>query len=179
MGKTIIDRFGNVFHRQRDGVYIPNFICQKDVVVPAGFIKLTLTNILTGKQTIEYYKNLFTTVGKESLAQAIRGVIASSQGIITYCALGLDDTAPALGNTALGNELFRKLVSVRSTSNNQALFETFFTTSEANGALKEAGLFGDDAGESADSGTLFCHAAINRTKSANDTLSLQWTVIIG
>lgn len=156
-------------------IYVP----KQEIITLQGQIKLTLTNVKTGKKVVEFYKNLFTTAGKESLAQAIQGETGGNQGIITYCALGTDDTAPALGDTDLGTELFRKLVSVRSFLNNQAIFETFYTTSEGNGNLKEAGLFGDDAGATPGSGTLFCHAAIDRVKSASDTLSLEWTVIIG
>lgn len=155
------------------------FIPKTEIIKPEGVIELTLTNVKTGKVIKEHYKNLFTTAGKEAVARALRGETANNQGIITYCALGTDDTAPELGNTDLGSELFRKLVSVRSYSNNQAIFETFYTTSEGNGNLKEAGLFGDDAGETPGSGTLFCHAAIDRVKSSSDTLSLRWTVIIG
>ena len=153
---------------------------QKDEQVTLrGELKIELHNVITGKREVVVYPNLVTTVGKESIASALKGTTANNQGIITYCALGLDDTAPALGNTDLGNELARKLVSVRSVANNIATFQTFFTTAEANGALKEAGLFGDDASGVTNSGTLFCHAAINRTKSTADTLTLTWTVAIG
>lgn len=150
-----------------------------EIIIPRGQIKLTLRNVKTGKVIVEYYKNLVTTAGKESIADGLRGNTSNNKGIITYCALGTDATAPVLGNTDLGAELARKLISVRTVANNIATFETFFTTSEANGSLREAGLFGDDASATADSGTLFCHAAINREKTSNDTLSLAWTVAIG
>lgn len=155
-------------------------LIQKDEQVTLkGQLKIELHNVVTGERDVVVYPNLVTTVGKESIASALKGTTVNNQGIITYCALGLDDTAPALGNTDLGSELARKAVSVRSVANNIATFQTFFTTSEAIGALKEAGLFGDDASAVANSGTLFCHAAIDRTKSSSDTLTLTWTVAIG
>jgi len=155
-------------------------LIQKDEQVTLkGQLKIELHNVVTGERDVVVYPNLVTTVGKESIASALKGTTVNNQGIITYCALGLDDTAPALGNTDLGSELARKAVSVRSVANNIATFQTFFTTSEAIGALKEAGLFGDDASAAANSGTLFCHAAIDRTKSSSDTLTLTWTVAIG
>lgn len=144
-----------------------------------GQVKLTFTNVKTGKKRVYEYKNLVTTLAKESIADGLRGNTTSNKGIITYCALGTGTTAPALGDTQLETELVRKQISARSATNNQALFETFFNTSEGNGTLKEAGLFGDDASETTDSGTLFCRVAINRTKTSSDTLSLSWTVIIG
>ena len=79
----------------------------------------------------------------------------------------------------LEDEVGRKAISVRSVSGNQALFEIFFGTSEVNGTLREAGLFGDNASGTPDSGTLFARAAINRVKTSNDTLNLQWTITIG
>ena len=153
------------------------YIKRNEIIIPRGQILITLRNVKTGRVIQELVENLVTTVGKESIANIIRGNTA--RGIITYCALGTSAVAPALGDTDLGAELVRKLISVRSTTNNIASFETFFTTSEGNGTLREAGLFGDDATATADSGTLFCHAAINRVKTSNDTLSLVWTIAIG
>lgn len=151
-----------------------------DIIVPKGKVVLVFRDGKTGKiKDIIKVDNLITTVGKEAMADALRGNTASNRGIITYCALGTDDTAPAPANTTLGTELFRKLISVRDVDGKTATFQTFFTTEEGNGTLKEAGLFGDDAGETVDSGTLFCHTAINRVKSSSDTLTLLWSVIIG
>lgn len=154
-------------------------ITAADSIKTEGNVELVLTNIKTGKQIIEHYKNLVTTLAKEAIADALRGNTAGNRGIITYCALGTGDTAPALGDTGLEAELVRKLISVRSVTNNIAKFETFFTTSEGNGVLKEAGLFGDTASATPGSGILYNHTAISRTKSTSDTLSLAWTFAIG
>ena len=157
-----------------DKRYKPN-----DIVVPTGQVVFTFHNVKTGKVRHYYVKNMFVTAGKNSIADALRGTTANNKGIITYCALGTSAVAPALGNTHLGAEIARKLVSVRSIANNVATFQTFFTTSEGIGSLREAGLFGDDASATPDTGTLFCHTAINRTKSSNDTLTISWAVTIG
>lgn len=163
-------------YKMHNGIYVmPN-----EIITPRGSIILELRDGKTGMlKERQVVKNMFVTVGKNSVADHLRGTTANNKGIITYCALGTNATAPALGNTQLGTELVRKLVSVRSINGNIATFQTFFTTSEGNGALKEAGLFGDDASATANSGTLFCHAAINRTKTSSDTLTLTWNVIIG
>jgi hypothetical protein len=60
-----------------------------------------------------------------------------------------------------------------------ATFQTFFTTTEGNGTLREAGLFGDAATDGINTGTLFSKLAINRTKSASDTLTMSWDITIG
>lgn len=151
----------------------------KDNLNIVGTVEIILTDLFTGEVKYSQTHNLVTDAGKASIADGLRGTETGSKGIITYCALGTDATAPDPANTVLGTEIERKQVSVRSVSSNVATFETFFTTSEGNGNLKEAGLFGDDASETADSGTLFCHTAIDRTKTSSDTLTLRWSLTIG
>lgn len=153
---------------------------QKELIVPKGKVIIQIFDAKTGKlKSEDITDNLVTTAGKVSIADGLRGTETSNKGIITYCALGTNATAPAAGNTDLGTELFRKLVSVRSVASNVATFQTYFTTSEGNGTLREAGLFGDDATDTVNTGTLFCHAAISRTKTSSDTLTLAWSVTIG
>jgi hypothetical protein len=143
-----------------------------------GDVKFVFKNAKTGEITsVVEVKNLFVTAGKNSIADRLRG--NASKGEITYCAVGTSGTAVAAGDTQLGTELFRKLISVRSVSNNVATFETFYNESEGNGTLAEAGLFGDAATSTANSGTLFCHTLISKTKTSSDTLSIIWTVTIG
>lgn len=170
MGVNIME-----WEKNQEGIYMRDALA-----VPTGAIRLVLRDGATGRiKSIEHYKNMFVTAGKNSLADALRGTTDNNKGIITYCSLGTSSTAPALGDTSLIAEIQRKLVSVRSVAANVATFATFFTTAEGNGTLREAGLHGDDASASANTGTLFCRAAINRTKSSSDTLSLSWAVTIG
>lgn len=150
------------------------------IAVPTGAIQLILRDAATGRiKAVEHYKNMFVTAGKNALADALRGNTADNKGIITYCSVGTSSVAPALSDTSLLAEIGRKAISVRSVAANVATFQTFFTTSEGNGTLREAGLHGDDASASANTGTLFCRAAINRTKSSSDTLTMSWAVTIG
>lgn len=150
-----------------------------ELVIPKGKILIILENVKTGRKRRYLVNNLVTTAGKSSMADGLRGTTANNKGIITYCAVGTNSVAPAVGDTQLGAEVARKQISIREVSANVATFRTFFTTSEANGVLREAGLFGDDATTTANSGTLFCRAAINRTKTSSDTLTLVWSVTIG
>lgn len=143
-----------------------------------GICEVVIRDAKTGRiKSRDIIKNTFCTVGKYSIAAAL--IETANKGKVTYCAVGTNVTAPAAANTQLGTEIFRKLISVRSYAANVATFQTFFTTSEANGSLREAGLFGDDATATANSGTLFSHLAINRTKSSSDTLTLSWAITIG
>lgn len=145
-------------------------------------VVLTLTNVETGEKNIQTVENLFTTAGANGVTQAYVGNYSANQGTPTYCAVGTSSVAPAIGDTALGGELARKQISVRGSDPadaNTAVFEIFFNTTEANGTLREAGLFGGVASSSANTGTLFNRAAINRTKTSSDTLSIKWYFTIG
>lgn len=152
-----------------------------DLIIPEGACQLILQDAKTGTiKHIETVKNMVVDRGKYAIADALRGTTSNSRGEITWCAVGTSAVAPASSDTGLGTELARKLVSVRSwNAAKVATFQTFFTTSEANGTLREAGLFGDDASSIPGSGTLFCKLAISRTKSSSDTLTLNWSVTIG
>lgn len=146
-----------------------------------GICTITIRDAKTGRiKSKDIIKNTFCDAGRNSIADHLRGTTSNNKGIITYCAVGTDSTAPTAADTGLGTELFRKLVSVRSWNSAKiATFQTFFTTSEANGTLRECGLFGDDASSTPGSGTLFSKLAINRTKSSSDTLTLNWDITIG
>ncbi|HYD35562.1 MAG TPA: hypothetical protein VD999_05820 [Vitreimonas sp.] len=144
-----------------------------------GELEIILENVVTGKKQVFKQHNVITSLAKTSIAMALRGDTSNNRGTITYCAVGTNTVAPTAADTQLGAELFRKQVSVRSNSANEAVFQTFFTTSEANGTLREAGLFGYDASATPNSGTLFSKIAINRVKTSNDTLTFRWTITIG
>lgn len=140
-------------------------------------VRLTFENIETGKKEIISLHNVECTAGKNSLASRMAG---AEKGQVTYLAVGTGDTsagnAPGASDVALNNELVRKQISVRSSTSNTANFRVFFNTSEANGTLTEIGLFGDDASITPDSGTLFARAAINKTKTNAETLTIDWSL---
>lgn len=156
------------------------FIPTNDIIIPKGACALILRDGKTGKvKAVDLIKNTFVTAGKNSIAAALKGTTDNNQGIITYCAVGTSVVAAQLTDTGLTTEIFRKQISVRSVSGNVATFQTFFTISEGNGTLREAGLFGDAATDTANSGTLFSKLAINRTKTSSDTLTMSWDITIG
>lgn len=152
----------------------------RDELQIEGTVIVEIHDAATGRlKSCDVLKNLFVTAGKRSVAQALRGNVANNKGQITYCAVGTGTNSPTTNDTALQTELYRKQVSVREADGQTAVFKTFFNTSEAVGALKEAGLFGDDASSTPGSGTLFARLNINRTKSAADTLTITWMIGVG
>jgi hypothetical protein len=138
-------------------------------------VKMFFENTKTKEVEIITLHNIACTVGKNSLANRL---IGATKGEITYFAVGTGTDAPAAGDTTLGTEIYRKQISVRSVSGAIATFRIFFNTSEANDTLKEIGLFGDDATVTADTGTLFARAAVDKTKTSSETLTIDWDVEI-
>jgi len=141
-------------------------------------VVLTYRDAQTGKinERIKAH-NLVVDSGLASIiGRIVGGDSPVTKGTITYCALGTGTNAPASGDTQLQTEVFRKQVSVRSSTANVGRFRTFFNTDEANATLKEAGLFGDSASATANSGTLFCRLSIDRAKTSAETLTLDWEI---
>lgn len=150
---------------------------QKDSFSLKMNVKATFEDVKTHKKTVIETHNVTATVGKNSIAARLVGGV--DKGEITYMALGTGSTTPDASDTALATELIRKQVSVRSVSGNVATFRTFFSTSEGNGTLTEVGLFGDNASSTADSGVLYARAAISKTKTSSETLTLDWSATVG
>jgi len=140
-----------------------------------GNVKLTTENKLTNEVQIEEVHNVSCNVGMQSLASRLVG---ANRGQVTYLAVGTSTTTPSAVNTKLGAETERKQISVRSSSGDTAYFRTFFNTSEANGEIKEIGLFGDEASGEKDSGVLFARASVNKTKTNSETLTIDWSLTI-
>jgi len=151
----------------------------KDKLKMTGKIKLTMTDVRTGEVEVAEYKNVIPTVGREAIARRlIDEGLKSNESIITYGAVGTGTTSASVSDTKLESELFRKTIASTSRTNNVIHIRTFYTTSEANGELKEFGLFGEDATATADSGTLFERVNINRTKTNSKTLLIESVITI-
>ena len=104
--------------------------------------------------------NLIVTVGKELVADWAINTGAPSQTGLTYCALGADNTAPAVGETQLvdegGGAAMRKAITSSTRVINEATFSTFFTAAQSTLAIEEAGIFGSStAGAGENTGVMF------------------------
>ncbi len=100
--------------------------------------------------------NLVTTNGK-SVAAALFGSASGYVGA-QYLALGTSSTAPAVTDTALGAEVFRKPFAGVFTSSAAVDCSTYLLNGDAVFTWAEAGLFGNGAGAGSGSGTLLTHA---------------------
>lgn len=120
------------------------------------------------------YKNVFVNTGKHSILD--RFASTGDTGEITYVALGDGTSTPAATDTALGNELFRKAITSRSRSGTKFYSSTFIASTEGNNTYKEVGLYGDDAAAGSGTGTLYTRAVIDETKSAGESVTIDYDI---
>jgi len=89
---------------------------------------------------IREFHNLITTVGLNMVRDFLYGDVAD--GEIKEFALGDDNTAPALTDTKLGNETFRKVLTSHSKpANGQIKSIVYVAPAEAVGQIEEIGFF--------------------------------------
>ena len=114
--------------------------------------------------------NLVTTVGKEKLVE--RWLASPGTEGPKYIGVGKSGTAPAAGNTALGEEVKRKEATTRSASGNVLTLAVTFAAGEATGAIKEAGTF-----SASSTGSMYSRLTFEVLNiEAADSLEIKWTL---
>ena len=104
--------------------------------------------------------NLIVTVGKTLVGNMLIDLAAQWDTGLTYCALGADNTAPAIGQTQLvdegGGAAMRKTITSKTIVVNEITLSTFFTAAQSTLAIEEAAIFGSStAGAAENSGVMF------------------------
>lgn len=139
-------------------------------------VTVTVKDIKAGKilQVIKEH-NLAVTTGKDLLRDFLYGDVVTG---LTYLAIGTDNTAAIAGDTTLGTETYRKVFTTTTKTSATLNMMTYISSTEGNGnTIVEAGLFGNGATGSADSGTLYSrviHTAIVKTTSLG--ITYDWDV---
>ncbi len=129
--------------------------------------------------------NLIVTVGKTLVGNMLIDLAAQWDTGITYCALGADNTAPAIGQTQLvdegGGAAMRKTITSKTIVVNEITLSTFFTAAQSTLAIEEAGMFGSStAGAAENSGILFSRwlVSINNAGATSD-ITIDYVLTIG
>jgi hypothetical protein len=142
-----------------------------------GQWELVITDTKTGKvKSTEVIKpNLITDAGLNMMRDLLRGTI--TDGKIKYVALGDGATAPAVGQTKLVNERFRKIVTSQNpdaVTAGKLYTEVYISDVEGNGfTCEEMGWFaGAGASGSTDSGIMVARVLYSKEKSATES----WTI---
>jgi hypothetical protein len=122
------------------------------------------------------YENVVCQTGKVVLAQWLNGENPALGPI--YGAVGTGTATTAATDIALGNELARVALASNIRSSNVVTMDFFFSSSQANGALTEAGLFLQASG-GVNSGQLLSHVSISEQKTNTMTMTVEFQITIG
>lgn len=115
--------------------------------------------------------NLVVTAGKNFIASRMVGTAAA---VMSHMAIGSNSTAPAAGDTALGGELGRVALTSTNVTGAVATYVASFPAGTGTGAVVEAGIF-----NAASAGTMLCRTTFSVVnKSANDSMTITWTVTV-
>lgn len=138
-----------------------------------GRVRIVKTNA-EGVVTQDFeVPNLVVTTGKNFIAAKLRAT-TNSPASMTHMAIGTTSTAPAAGDTALGNQTGRVSLSGDTATNNTVTFTATFPAGTGDGAIVEAGIFNASSG-----GTMLCRTTFPVvTKGSGDTLAITWVVTV-
>jgi len=141
-------------------------------------VRITVRDLEGEITEVKEIRNLIPTVDLNMIRDAYYGDVSDCE--IKYMAIGDDNTAPALTDTTLGNETFRKILTSHSKpANGQILTSVYVAPAEAVGAIKEIGWFsGATAGAGADTGILSARVLYSRNKTALESLQVERTLTI-
>lgn len=121
-------------------------------------------------------ENITTTAGRTVIAQRLSGTTTYT-GIVNYGAVGTGTTAPAVGQTQLVAETYRKGLSSGTNAANIAYLENFYNATEVTGTLEEFAFFIDGTG-SANTGQMFNRFTQTIVKSNTESLNVQSSVTV-
>lgn len=140
--------------------------------------RFTLRNVETGEERLFMYKNLIPTVGRAAIANYLTNASPSPATLrVTHTSLGTGIAGATNADTQLQTETYRKAIASATNGDNVAYMTAFYTAPEVTGTFKEAGLH--IAGSlTPNSGTLFSRVPIDITKTALETLTVDYTVTI-
>lgn len=143
-----------------------------------GKVSIGIRNVHTGLEEWIHRPNLITTVG----LQVFRDVWLNIGRQPTGIGVGTDNTAPAVGDTDLGAEVWRIEINrrVKGGSGIRALLQGLLDTGEANGnTLVEAGLFNSTLVGGGELISRVTHNSIAKTSSIQLTYKWEYTISAG
>tara|TARA_R110002072_G_scaffold215051_2_gene372169 strand:+ start:976 stop:1434 length:459 start_codon:yes stop_codon:yes gene_type:complete len=120
-------------------------------------------------------KNLVVTTGLAFIASRMVG---TAKNVMSHMALGSSATAAAAGQTdlvsVLGSREVLDSTTISGTNDEKVVFVSSFEAGDGTGAVTEAGIF-----NASSSGDMLCRTVFSVVnKSADDTMSITWTVTI-
>lgn len=115
--------------------------------------------------------NIVVTNGKNYIASRITGNTAT---IMSHMAIGTGNSTPVVGDSSLGVESGRVVLSSFTSSNNQVTATATFPSGIGTGAITEAGIF-----NASSSGTMLCRTSFPVVnKAAGDAIAITWVITV-
>ncbi len=145
----------------------------KDNFQISGKLRIVVTDALGMVKVDKEEKNLVVTAGKGYIASRMVG---TSSAVMSHMAVGTDNTAAALGQTALLAQITGGRVALTSGTASGAIvtYVATFGAGVGTGAIVEAGIFNDST-----AGTMLCRTVFDVVnKGADDSMQVTWTVTV-
>jgi len=138
-------------------------------------VKGRLNVVLTDKDgNVKESREVDNLVVNTGLAYIASRMKDTTDDAMSHMAVGAGTTAAAAGDTALGSELGRVALTSTTVTSNAVAYVATFGAGTGTGAVTEAGILNAGSG-----GTLLCRTVFDVVnKSADDTLSVTWTITI-
>ena len=115
--------------------------------------------------------NLVVDTGLDFIASRMKD---TTDDAMSYMAIGTGTTAAAAGDTTLGTELDRNALTSTTVTDNSIAYVASWGAGDGTGAVTEAGIF-----NAASAGSMLARTVFDVVnKSANDTLSITWTITL-
>lgn len=130
-----------------------------ELIKPNGEVQTTLID------------NLIVSVGLNYIVNRMKD---ASVNVMSHVAVGSGTVEPVAGNTALGAEISRALLTSTVVNDNQIVYAVTFAPGVGTGAITEAGAFNASTEGVMLARTVF--PVIN--KPGPDTMSITWTVTL-
>ena len=142
----------------------------KENFINIGTLRIVLTDEHGNVKVDRTEKNLITTAGKAYIASRIISDSASLK--VSHMAIGSGSAAAAVGDTTLGTELGRAVLTSQTSTGAVATCTATFNPGVGTGAISEAGILNAASG-----GTLLNRSVFSTVnKAAADTLTISWTI---
>lgn len=137
-----------------------------------GDVYLTVTDTITGQiKEKRFMPNLVVDIGKSYIASRM---IGTSPTVMTNIALGSNSTSPVGGDSTLGTELGRVVMTSATSLNNVVTYTATFGAGVATGGIQEAGIF-----NATTAGTMLCRTTFPVVnKGASDSIAISWAITI-
>lgn len=142
----------------------------RDDLKISGAVEITLFDKDGAVKDQRSIKNLVVTTGKTFIAARMVGTPA----VMSHMAIGEDNTAAAVGDTALLDEAGRVALASATSTGAVVTYTATFGAGVGTGAIVEAGTFNDGT-----AGTMLCRSVFPVVnKGADDGMSITWTITV-